>query len=90
MDEQDLRKLLEQLHAEIEHTSSVDEKGRELLRDLGSDIDDLLARSKEDQTQVQQSLIGRLEESIQYLEVTHPTLTNTLSKLMESLSNAGI
>lgn len=90
MDEKSLRELLEQLHAEIEHTESVDEKGRKLLRDLGSDIRELLARSEEDQAQAQQSLLGRLDESISYLEATHPTLTNTLSKLLESLSNAGI
>lgn len=90
MDEQGLRTLLEQLHAEIEHTQSVDEKGRDLLRDLGSDIRELLARSEADQTPAGQSLLGRLEESISYLEVTHPTLTNTLSKILESLSNAGI
>jgi hypothetical protein len=90
MDEQGLRTLLEQLHAEIEHTQSVDEKGRDVLRDLGSDIRELLARSEADQTQAEQSLLGRLEESISYLEVTHPTLTNTLSKILESLSNAGI
>ncbi len=90
MNEQGLRNLLEQLHAELEHTQSVDEKGRELLRDLGSDIRELLARSEEDPTRANQSLLGRLEESISYLEVTHPTLTNTLSKLLETLSNAGI
>ena len=90
MEEQDLRKLLEQLHAEIEHIHSVDDKGRELLRDLGNDINDLLDRSQEEPVEVEQSLLGRLEESISYLEVTHPTLTNTLSKILESLSNAGI
>ena len=90
MDEQALRKLLEQLHSEIEQTHSVDEKGRELLRDLGSDINELLERSEADPAQVQHSLLSRLEDSISYLEVTHPTLTATLSQLMESLSNAGI
>ncbi|HEY3312183.1 MAG TPA: DUF4404 family protein [Anaerolineales bacterium] len=90
MDEQELRKLLEQLHTEIEHTQSVDDKGRELLRDLGSDIRELLARSETKPTQAQQSIVDRLEESISYLEVTHPILTNALAKVLESLSNAGI
>jgi hypothetical protein len=90
MDEQELRKLLEQLHNEIEHTESVDDKGRDLLRDLGGDIRDLLARSGQENIDARPTLLTRLEESISYLEVTHPTLTNTLSKLMESLSNAGI
>ena len=46
MEEQELRKLLEQLHGEIEHTKTVDEKGLELLRHLETDIHALLERSK--------------------------------------------
>jgi hypothetical protein len=90
MDNQELGKLLEQLHSEIEHTESIDEKGRERLRDLAKDIGELLARSNDGQTQAQTSLLERLEDSISYLEVTHPTLTQTLSRVLETLSNAGI
>ena len=90
MDNQELGKLLEQLHSEIEHTESIDEKGRERLRDLAADIGDLLARSDNEQTQAQESVLERLEDSISYLEVTHPTLTQTLSRVLETLSNAGI
>jgi hypothetical protein len=90
MDNQELRKLLEQLHSEIEHTESIDDKGRELLRDLTTDIGELLARSDGGQANDQASLLGRLEDSISYLEVTHPTLTQTLSRVLETLSNAGI
>jgi hypothetical protein len=90
MDNQELGKLLEQLHSEIEHTESIDEKGRERLRDLATDIGDLLARSNDEQAQTQASLLERLEDSISYLEVTHPTLTQTLSRVLETLSNAGI
>lgn len=90
MDEPNLHKLLEELHTEIEHTQSMDKKDQELLRDLGNDIRWLLERSEADQVQVRQSLLERLEESISYLEISHPTLTNTLTGILESLSNAGI
>ena len=90
MDNQELRKLLEQLDSEIEQTESVDEKGRELLRDLASDIGELLARSEGGKDQSQTSMLERLEDSISYLEVTHPTLTQTLRRVLETLSNAGI
>jgi hypothetical protein len=90
MDNQELAKLLEQLHSEIEHTESIDEKGRELLRELGTDIRELLARSNNGQAQVQPSMIEQLEDSISRLEVTHPVLTSTLSRILETLSNAGI
>jgi len=88
MDNQELRKLLEQLHSEIEQTESMDEKGRELLNDLSTDIRELLARSEGEHTQT--SVLERLGDSISYLEVTHPTLTNTLARILETLSNAGI
>lgn len=90
MDNQELGKLLEQLHSEIEHTESIDEKGRELLRELGSDIRELLARSEDEQAQAQPSMIEQLEDTISRLEVTHPVLTSTLSRILETLSNAGI
>lgn len=47
MDNQELRKLLSQLHDEIKNTQAVDEKGSELLRDLEADISALLERSEE-------------------------------------------
>jgi hypothetical protein len=90
MDNQELRKLLEQLHGQIEQTESIDEKGRELLRDLAADINELLSRSNGGPARIQTSLLERLEDSISYLEVTHPVLTQTLSRVLETLSNAGI
>ncbi|RPH60596.1 MAG: DUF4404 family protein [Chloroflexi bacterium] len=90
MEEQELRKLLEQLQGEIEHTKTVDEKGWELLRHLETDIHALLERSRSEAAQPPPSTIQRLEETINHLEVTHPTLTLTLSKMLETLSNAGI
>ena len=90
MNDNELRNLLEQLHSEIENTQHVDEKDLEMLRDLGGDIRELLSRSGDEKSPVQPTLLGRLEESIRYLEVTHPTLTRTLTEILESLSNAGI
>lgn len=90
MDDQELRKLLEQTHREIEAVQSVDEKGLELLRDLETDIRALLERSGTVQADIHPSMLQRMEDSLQYFEVTHPTLTTMLSKLSEILSNAGI
>ena len=90
MDDQKLRKLLEQLHGELEHTQSVDDKGRALLRDLDADIRGLLNRSKGDALQVQPPMVGLLEDTIDHFEITHPTLTMALSELLTALNNAGI
>ncbi len=87
---QDLRKLLEQLHQEIERTQDVDEKGKELLREVGADIRELLAHSEITPVQLHPSKLGHLDDTIRYLEVTHPALTSMLAELMQTLANAGI
>jgi hypothetical protein len=90
MDNKKSRKLLQELHDEINNTETVDEKGSELLRDLEGDIRALLERSEEHPMQVNPSVVQRLESAVSHFEVTHPSLTMLISKLLASLSNAGI
>jgi hypothetical protein len=90
MEDKEFRKLLEQTHQEIEHTRNVGDKEKALLRDLSGDIRELLDRSEGVPGEVHPSVIQRLEESIDTLEATHPTLTATMSRLLAILSNAGI
>jgi hypothetical protein len=90
MDDPKLRQQLEQLQAEIRQSRSVDEEGKALLRDLDADIHDLLARSEGETVDIQPSTVDRLQDSLTYFEVSHPTLTALISKLLETLSNAGI
>jgi len=90
MSDENLRKLLEQLHDELERTQSVDEKGDELLRHLNADIRDLLKRSEEGQELSDESVVERLQEAVDHFEDTNPTLTMALSEMMRILSNAGI
>lgn len=90
MADKKLLKLLEQLHAEIERTKQVDDKGKELLRDLDGHIRELLSRSGDAPIQPQPTLARGLEVSIKHFELTHPTLTMALSDLLTALNNAGI
>ena len=90
MDDPKLRQQLEQLQAEIRQSRSVDEEGKALLRDLDADIHDLLARSEGEAVVVQPSTVDRLQDSLTYFEVSHPSLTALIAKLLETLSNAGI
>ena len=90
MDNNELRKLLNQLHDQINITESVDEKSSEVLRDLDGDIRALLERSEGTPVQLHPSLVQRLEGALDHFEVTHPDLTMLISRLLESLSNAGI
>lgn len=88
MEEKDLTGLLKQLRTELATTKAVDEQGRELLRALNSDIRNLLERSEEDDSD--DSLLERLQDSIDYFETTHPRLTTALSQVLNALNNAGI
>ena len=88
MADNNLSKLLEQLHAELDHTEAVDDKGRELLRALNTDIEKLLERSESGESD--DSLLERLQESIDHFEITHPALTSALSNIVSILNNAGI
>jgi predicted nucleic acid-binding Zn-ribbon protein len=90
MDNTELRKLLHQLHDEIKSIRSVDEKSSEMLRDLERDIRAILERSEETPVQLHPSIVQRLEGALNHFEATHPDLTTLISKLLDSLSNAGI
>ncbi len=90
MDNNELRKILHQLHEEISHTETVDEEGGRLLRDLDVDIRTLLERSEESPLQLHPPLVQRLEGTVYHFEVTHPVLTTIVSRLLDVLSNTGI
>jgi predicted ATP-dependent endonuclease of OLD family len=88
MTDKKLTKLLEELHNELDRTEAVDKKGRDLLRALNLDIEELLERSENGQSP--DSLLERLQDTIDHFEATHPALTSTLSNIMTALNNAGI
>lgn len=90
MNDPELCKLLEQLHTEIEQTETVDEKELALLRELGTDIRELLRRCEEEEHQDQSPTVRRWEETIDSLAVNHPTLTAMIANISTILSNAGI
>jgi hypothetical protein len=90
MENNKLRNLLHQLDDEIKSTHTVDKKGSEMLRNLELDINTLLERSGENPIYVHSSVTQRFEDALNYYEVTHPKLTSVISKLLESLSNAGV
>lgn len=87
MTEKNLGKLLGQLRDELAKTDAVDEKGRDLLRALDADIHTLLDRSEADSDD---SLLERMQNTIDYFERTHPALTSTISSILTALNNAGI
>ena len=90
MNDDELRQLLEELHQKIESADNVDEKDRQMLDHLSKDIGNLLERTGHGEQRDTSREINRLQESIRHFEVTHPTLTATLSQMLNILNNAGI
>jgi hypothetical protein len=88
MPDKNLSELLEQLHDELGKAQAVDEKGRELLRHLDSDIRKLLKSSGK--IKVDEPMLERFQDAIDHFEVTYPRLTSALSHMLTILSNAGI
>jgi len=90
MDDKALQTLLHQLDEEIKHTHVVDEQDGVLLRNLEEDIHTLLTRAESDSVSLHPSYVQHLQTALGNFEVTHPSLTELISKLLESLSNVGI
>ena len=88
MDSQELRHMLEKLHAELKQTETIDEPGRQMLHSLMHDIQEVLARSGEEES-LYPPLSQRLAEAVKHLEVSHPKLTLALGKALDILSQAG-
>jgi hypothetical protein len=90
MEDDKNRKILQQLHDEINHIQSVDEKGARLLRELDADIRTLLERSGEEPVKVHPGIFQRLDQVVDHFEATHPEFTTLISELLTALSGAGV
>jgi len=86
MSDQKLRELLEQLHAELARTQSVDEKGREMLLHISEDIKKFIDPSEDND----ETLYKRIQDAVDHFEAEHPAITAALSQMLNTLSNAGI
>ncbi len=90
MDKPQLRQTLEQLHAELERTESVDAETREGLRHLMSDIHGLLEENGQPPAHRSRTLNARLQEALLQLEVSHPHLALNVERVLDALNEMGI
>jgi hypothetical protein len=79
MSNQKLKKLLEQLHTEVESMDQLDEAGLATLRELDKDINELIFRADDDLSDL--SIAKRLDKTVRMFETSHPTLTAMLSEI---------
>jgi hypothetical protein len=89
MDKQQLHEQLEQLHAALHQIDFSDNNEREILRKLGSDIQDILAR-QEAQTEHYQGLGKRLKDAVAQLEASHPEATLLMRQVIDQIAYMGI
>lgn len=91
-DDQEIRKMLIQLHDELQRTKTLDEDEKALLRHLMADIQTMLKPSGERGavTAANDSILDRFAQSIDVLEAEHPTLAALIRKALDTLNIAGI
>ena len=71
----------------MDHVSPKDEKGRALLENITADIDQFLQGPN---SKTEESVMQRLQDTIDHFNIEHPKLTMALSEILSILSNAGI
>ncbi len=85
MDEK-FRQSLEQLHAELEQTHSMDPDTRELLQHLMKDIQSALQDTGAASPHRYNALSQRLTDSLKRLEESHPNLVLTIGQVLDHLA----
>lgn len=83
MDTKRLAQSLEQLHAELAQTSTLDDESRQLLEHLQRDIQAVL---KESNAATRKSLGNRLSAAVEHFEDSHSDLTLTLKQVLDNLA----
>lgn len=86
-----LKDSLEQLHNELRNAKEVDPESAEILRNLISDIQNILERleSNRDVSEEHHNILEELKESAQKFELTHPELSGAIRIVINSFSNIG-
>jgi hypothetical protein len=88
MDKQRLHDALERLRAEIDRQEDLDDPTSQRLGTLAEDV---AALHRGDQSGAPpRSVVQRFEQEIARLEAAHPSLTVTMTEIVEILTAAGI
>jgi uncharacterized protein YukE len=89
-----LRATLKELEAELNSVDSLDDETRAMLAEAMREIEAKLQARQEatpaDREDSDDTLAGGLRDAIERFESTHPTLTQILSRLVDTLGQIGI
>ena len=87
---QHIRKTLMELQAQLRHTESLPEGEREIVDEIYEEIEQLLARPRQERAVPPYTLLARLDDAAHRFEVSHPDLTGMIGRVIDSLSTMGI
>lgn len=90
MDKDQLNESLVKLRDELSSLPELDNASREALRRLDGDIHRILQSPGDVPPSHHASLLESLEDSVQYLEASHPTITALMNRLIKAMSDMGI
>lgn len=90
MDKDALNESLVKLRDELRSLSELDDASRETLERLDGDIHRILHGPGDVPPAHHSNLRESLEDSVQYLEASHPTITALMNQLIKALSDMGI
>ena len=88
MSQEHLKELLQQVHAELGKTESLDDSTKSLLGDVVEDIHTLIG--PDENTDEPHGIIDRLREATHNFEDDYPELTKSIGHLIDALSRLGI
>ncbi|NOY29992.1 MAG: DUF4404 family protein [Planctomycetes bacterium] len=90
MDQAELLKTLEKVHAELAEARSVDDETRQLLTTLTDDIRRLSEQSGAASAENVEPLTDQVQDLVLRFETDHPRLTTALNQVAGALANLGI
>jgi chromosome segregation ATPase len=85
MNSERLRRILEQLHAELASTDTVDSELRKRLQELRSEVSEAMKREHPPA-----SLRDRLEDGVAQFEASHPTVARRMAEVIDTLALYGL
>lgn len=88
MSQEELKKSLDKLRAELAELGENKVETRERLGQLVAELEDQLKEVAE--TDDTESLVELLRKRVEYYETGHPRITRILNDIMMTLSNMGI
>jgi sugar-specific transcriptional regulator TrmB len=90
MKKRELRDSLSRLRSELKNAKEVDKASGEILKKLDHDIQRILENSGDVPRSHHVSLLGSLNESVEFFEASHPELTSVMQRIIKALSDMGI